>query len=123
MKLYGEVNADFLAIIPSLISPECNVGLMKPFSKIEILDIIWAMEPDKDPGTDGFSIRFYRAYWKIIKTDLIRMVTTFQNKGKVGGCMNSTFLALIPKEVNPETFDRLDLFHFVMPPTKSLPNC
>ena len=81
------------------------------------------MESDKDPGPDGFSIHFNRACWKIIKTNLIRMVTAFQNKGKVGGCTNSTFLVLIPKEVNPETFDRLDLFHFVMPPTKSSPNC
>ena len=34
------------------------------------------------------------------------MVTSFQNKAKVGGCTNSTFLALIPKEANPSTFDR-----------------
>ena len=63
------------------------------------------MEPDKAPGSDGFSFHFYKAYWKIIKTDLIRMVTAFQKKSKVGGCTNSTFLALIPKEVNPSSFD------------------
>ena len=34
------------------------------------------------------------------------MIKSFQNKAKVGGCTNSTFLALILKEVNPETFDR-----------------
>ena len=33
------------------------------------------------------------------------MVISFQNKAKVGGCTNSTFLALIPKEVNPSSFD------------------
>ena len=27
-------------------------------------------------------------------------------KAKVGGCTNSTFLALLPKEVNPSSFDR-----------------
>ena len=37
---------------------------------------------------------------------MIRMMTTFQNKAKVGGCTNSTFLTLIPKEVNPATFDK-----------------
>ena len=35
-----EVYADFLANVPSLVSPECNDGLMKPFSEIEILDVI-----------------------------------------------------------------------------------
>ena len=34
------------------------------------------------------------------------MVTSFQNKAKVGGCTNYNFLALIPKEANPSSFDR-----------------
>ena len=79
---------------------------MRPFSKKEILDVIWAMESDKDPELDGFSFQFYRVYWNIIKPDLIRMVSAFQKKAKVGGCTNSTFLALIPKEANPSSFDR-----------------
>ena len=58
----GEVSAYFLANVPSLVSSECNDGLMKPFSKKEILDVIWAMEPDKALGSDGFSFHFYKAY-------------------------------------------------------------
>eukprot|EP00253_Pinus_taeda_P032328 PITA_32328 len=34
------------------------------------------------------------------------MIKAFHQKAKVGGSTNSTFLALIPKEVNPGTFDR-----------------
>ena len=34
------------------------------------------------------------------------MISVFLKKAKVGGVTNSTFLALIPKETNPETFDR-----------------
>ena len=34
------------------------------------------------------------------------MTSTFLKTTKVGGCTNSTFLALIPKEVNPSSFDR-----------------
>ena len=64
------------------------------------------MELDKSPGLDGFSIHFYRICWPIIKNDLLRMISSFLGKGKIGGCTNSTFLALIPKEVNPASFDR-----------------
>ena len=64
------------------------------------------MQLDKAPGLDGFTIHFYRACWNVIKLDLLRMVKSFHKKAKVGGCTNSTFLALIPKEVNPKTFDR-----------------
>ena len=102
----AEVTVDFLSNIPSIVSPEGNPGLMKSFSKNEILDVIWEMESDKDPGPYGFSFHLYRACWNIIKTDLLRMVTSFQKKSKVGGCTNSTFLALIPKEINPASFDR-----------------
>ena len=40
-----------------------------------------------------------------MKLDLVRMISAFLKKAKVGGGTNSTFLALIPKETNPETFD------------------
>ena len=38
------MNAEFLSNIPSLVSIEVNVGLVKPFSDKEIVDVIWEME-------------------------------------------------------------------------------
>ena len=35
----------------------------------EIKEAIWALQPDKAPGSDGFTINFYRATWEIIKED------------------------------------------------------
>jgi len=64
------------------------------------------MNPNKAPGPDGFTIHFYRICWDIIKTDLIRMIKGFLQKAKLGGSTNLTFLALIPKESNPASFDR-----------------
>ena len=68
--------------------------------------MVWDMESNKARGLDGFSINFYKACWNIIKTDLLRMVKYFQQKAKMGGSPNFTFLSLIPKEVNPTTFNR-----------------
>ena len=65
---------------------------MKPFSEKEILDVIWAMGSDKAPGSDGFSFHFYRVSWKILKTDLICMVTSFQKKLKCEGVLILLFL-------------------------------
>ena len=56
----GEVSAKFLENVPSLVSSKDNYDLMKPFTEKEILDVIWAMDPDKAPGPDGFSFQFYR---------------------------------------------------------------
>ena len=61
---------------------------------------------DKYPGMDGFSFHFYRSCWSIIKSELICMVSAFHKNAKVGGCTNSTFLALIPKEAKLSSFDR-----------------
>ena len=55
-----EVSFDFLNNVPSLVSYEDNYELMKPFSEKEIVDVIWAMESDKDPRPYGFSIHFYK---------------------------------------------------------------
>ena len=69
--------------------------------EMQILQTYKALDPH------GFTIHFYKVCWSIIKSDLIRMVISFQRKAKVGGCTNSTFLALIPKEVNPSSFDKI----------------
>ena len=68
--------------------------------KEDIIDVIWSIELGKAPRPDGFSFQFYRVCWTVIKKDLLRMIKALQLKAKIGGCTNSTFLALIPKEVN-----------------------
>ena len=98
--------ADFLSNIPPLVSLEDNIGLVKPFTEQEIVDFIWAMDPDKALGLDGFFIHLFIVCWIFIKFALLCMISAFLKKAKVGGRTNSTFLALIPKDVNPASFDR-----------------
>eukprot|EP00253_Pinus_taeda_P004292 PITA_04292 len=97
---------EFLNHIPSLVSDEDNAELGKPVTEEEIIKTIWSMDSDKAPGPDGFTIHFYKVCWDIIKNDLQKMVRGFMSKAKVGGSTNSTYLALIPKDSNPETFAR-----------------
>ena len=97
---------DFLTNIPKLVSLDDNDTLLNPVTEEEISKIVWSMEPDKAPGPDGFSIHFYRICWELIKPNLLIMMHGFMRKAKVGGGINSTFLALIPKEANPGSFER-----------------
>eukprot|EP00253_Pinus_taeda_P009219 PITA_09219 len=101
-----EDETDFLSVIPSLVSEEANASLTSPATEEEITNIVWSMDPDKAPGPDGFSIHFYRIYWETIKFDLFRMIRGVLKKAKMGGGTKSTFLALIPKETNPRSFDK-----------------
>eukprot|EP00253_Pinus_taeda_P023887 PITA_23887 len=97
---------DFMSNIPNLISPEENAELCRPATEEEIIKVVWSMDADKAPGPNGFTVHFYKACWHIIKVDLYKMISRFMKKAKVGGGTNSTYLALIPKEINPETFAR-----------------
>ena len=95
-----------LSEIPNLISDDDNQLVNRPISIREIKKALFKMEPDKAPGTDGFTARFYISSWDTIKTDLYRMVKKAQNCSKLGGSTNSSFLALIPKEKGAKIFSR-----------------
>lgn len=93
-------------LIPNCVQDSDNAKLTAPISMEELKDVLDSMEPDKAPGPDGFSVRFLLTCWSTIKKDLLRMVRKSQNCAKLGGGINSTFLALIPKEKGASNFSR-----------------
>jgi hypothetical protein len=95
---------EMLEHIPHQITMEDNELLTQQISEEETLQAIRSLDQDKAPGPDGFSIRFFKHFWSLIKHDLRRMLNYTLWKKKVGGATNSTFLALIPKETNPSNF-------------------
>lgn len=110
-NLYNDKNqgnekeaSEFLSNIPLLFNSDENTALCRPITNVEIIKVIWSMEADKAPGPDGFTIHFYQSCWEVIKTDLLKMIKGFMRKAKIGGGTNSTYLALIPKETNQDTF-------------------
>ena len=61
-----------LNVIPTLITEEENRIMIAPIETEEIIKALHGMNPDKAPGPDGFSARFYTVCWDIIKKDLIK---------------------------------------------------
>nr|GEW57416.1 RNA-directed DNA polymerase, eukaryota, reverse transcriptase zinc-binding domain protein [Tanacetum cinerariifolium] len=55
---------------------------------------------DKSPGLDGFTLGFYRRYWKLIKNYVVDTVTCFFHQGLFSKGGNSSFIILIPKTSN-----------------------
>jgi hypothetical protein len=72
--------------------------------EVEIKHAIWHLDPIKASGLDGFPISFYIFFWDLIKYDLKHVLQYAQSSFKLGRNTNSSFLAMIPKEVNPSIF-------------------
>lgn len=50
------------------------VGLHAPISEDEVWCVIKEMSLDKAPGPDGFTGRFYKSCWAIIKNDIMAVI-------------------------------------------------
>jgi len=48
-----------LSEVPELITVEENELLSRPISDTEIKKVVFSMHPDKAPGPDGYTARFY----------------------------------------------------------------
>jgi len=110
-KLYGEEiraeqNDSLLNTIPNLITPKMNWVLESEITLKETKEALFAMDSDKAPGPDTFTPRFLQTYWQIIEKEFLKMIQKSRDCKKIGGCTNSTFLALIPKEKGENSFNR-----------------
>eukprot|EP00253_Pinus_taeda_P021522 PITA_21522 len=99
-------NTDFLRPIESKIFVLQNRELDQVVSEEEIRLVAFSMQQDKAPGLDGFTVAFYRNHWDTIKKGYVRMVKYVFQKHKMGENTKSSHLALIPKDLNPLSFDR-----------------
>lgn len=77
-------------------------SLDEPISEEEVWEVVKNLPQDKAPGPDGFTGRFYRACWDIIKHEIMAAI------GAVNGgdyCklyrLNSAFIVLIRKKEDP----------------------
>ena len=63
-----------LSVVPKLINEDDNRRMTAPITSEEISKSLQGMNPDKSPGPDGFTARFYIACWDIIQNDLVKLV-------------------------------------------------
>ena len=84
--------------MPSLVTIEANEILVALPDPQEIQNAVFSFSPDKAPGPDGLTSRFYQTYWHLIKRDLCRMIKYSLKISYIGDGINSAILALIPKE-------------------------
>jgi hypothetical protein len=102
-------------------------SLEAPFSEKEVRDTIGVLPSDKAPGPDGFTGKFYKCCWHIIKSDMIAALNSLhQGNAHKLGMLNSAYLALLPKSdvaLSARDFRPISLIHsFAKLVTKMLAN-
>ncbi|GLT45514.1 hypothetical protein SLA2020_193420 [Shorea laevis] len=78
--------------------------LERPFSIEEIEEGLNGCDGSKAPGPDGFNFNFIKFAWSTMKEDFVNFLMDFHRNGRLVKRLNSSFLALIPKKLNPEQF-------------------
>eukprot|EP00253_Pinus_taeda_P012543 PITA_12543 len=92
--------------IPKLVSREDNCNLKKPVTEKEISEVLKKMKNGKAPGLDGFNVDFFKACWNIVKRDIVEIVEDSRQNKTILKALNTSFIALIPKQDNDKTPER-----------------
>lgn len=88
-------------VIERKITPEMNSFLTTIPSPAEIREAAFSINGGKAPGPDGFSAKFYQAYWHIIGEDVSRDIRLFFETSTLNPVQNQTHIRMIPKITGP----------------------
>jgi hypothetical protein len=92
-------------LIPKKLGPDDIADLAKNISVEEIVGAIKALNNEKAPGPDGFSVEFYKANISWICNDLFDLYSEAFTNGTLGQDINRGIIKLLPKE-GDKTFIR-----------------
>eukprot|EP00253_Pinus_taeda_P017458 PITA_17458 len=93
---------DFANHIPKLVSREDNDNLNRPIIEKEGSEVLKEMQNGKAPGPDGFNVDFFKFCWNIVKKDILRVVEDSNLNKTILKALNTSFIALIPKQDNAQ---------------------
>ena len=70
----------------------------------EVKDALKLFKKEKSPCPNGWAVKLSLHFFYLMGEDLLTMVEFSRIEGFVSGAINSTFITLVPKCNQPETF-------------------
>ncbi|XP_028102574.1 uncharacterized protein LOC114301812 [Camellia sinensis] len=93
---------------PSLSGPfksirgdEVRAALEAEFLESEVIAAVKTCDGNKAPSPDRFNLMLFQKCWQSIKGDVMQFMSEFHQNSKLVHGINSSFVALIPKNDNP----------------------
>ena len=90
-----------LQFISEKVSNNDNRLLLEEPSEREIKNALFDINPDKAPGPDGMTSKFFQKFWREMRQDIIKLVRDFFVTGSFDPLLNQTNICLIPKKKKP----------------------
>eukprot|EP00253_Pinus_taeda_P025512 PITA_25512 len=90
---------------PRFVEEDEAEDLLIPVTKEEVEVAMKLMGKDKSPGPDGWTIELFLHFFEQIGAEITEVVEESKQKGVIYRPFNSTFIALIPKKDDLESFE------------------
>ncbi|GKD22873.1 RNA-directed DNA polymerase, eukaryota, reverse transcriptase zinc-binding domain protein, partial [Tanacetum coccineum] len=89
-------------IFDNKVSIEEANQMTKDVTDEEIKKALFDIDDNKAPGPDGFTSKFYKKAWDIVKDDFCNAIKEFFNSGKMLAEINATLISLVPESMTPQ---------------------
>lgn len=63
------------------ISESENNGLIAWFVESKVKEAVWEYGENKSPGLDGYNFHFIKAFWSLLKNDVMKFIGDFHTNG------------------------------------------
>lgn len=80
-----------------VISEEDNTFLTRIILEHEMENALRQSSSEKAPGPDGLNVGALKAFWHLLKEDMLKDFKKFMVSGELPRGMNSSFISLVPK--------------------------
>jgi hypothetical protein len=71
--------------------------LERAFEEEQVRKVVFAMNGDKAPGPDGFTMAFFQACWEVLRFGIMEVFSDVHAREVFEKSLNVSFIALIPK--------------------------
>lgn len=103
--IWDQQSVDFaLEVIPNLVFEDINKEIVVIPSSNEIKKVVLSFEGNKAPGLNGFPLLFFQSCWDIVALYGINATKEFFGCQRFLKELNATFIILIPKSVDANSF-------------------
>ena len=103
-KTVNNVNIEDLVVTLPKLNKEKAETLEGPIAYEEAAKALQSMKNDKSPGSDGFTVNFFKYFWKDIGHFIIRSLNEGFDTGKMSITQREGIITCIPKGDKPREF-------------------